>query len=412
MFPSVSDSILTVDDVTNKIREAVCSAPGLQNISMRGELLGFKRHTSGHAYFTILGKESRISCVLFRSNASSVLTWPKDGDEVLVRGRVDIYGARGSYQIYATTLLPLGAGAKARAKEMLMKQLEQEGLFDPRHKRPIPRYPQKVAVITSPTGAALQDIIKISSVRYPAARLLIVPSLMQGVSAHEEIVQAFVRCAGLPDLDLVILARGGGSRDDLDPFDNEAVVRAVRSCPVPVVTGLGHQIDSTLADLAADISAPTPSGAAERVFPDKMELLGTLRSTERVMWRDVAKRFQTLETALANAKRRLQFSFITSRCNPAAEFIENSYQQMKNYLLFRLSDSDAKLKSLAASLQSASPLTILSKGYAICRDESGAILRDVALLAPGQDISLQMRDGAARVQVQDVLPAGVEGSAD
>ncbi len=263
MFKFEKDAVFTVDEVTNKIREAIYASGELQNISVKGELLGCKKHSSGHASFTVIGAEARISCVLFRSNASSVILWPKDGDEVLVRGRVDVYGARGSYQIYATTLLPLGEGAKARAREILFKQLTAEGLFDIRHKRPLPSFPRKVALITSPTGAAVQDVIKIASIRYPASELLVIPSLMQGAAASSEIKEAFSKCAALQDISLVMLVRGGGSRDDLDTFDSEEVVRAVRSCPVPVITGLGHQIDKTLSDLAADAYAPTPSGAAE-----------------------------------------------------------------------------------------------------------------------------------------------------
>lgn len=404
MIPNAKDAIVTVDEVTNKIREAIFASPELQNVSVRGELLGFKLHTSGHAYFTVLGKESRISCVLFRSHAASILTWPKDGDEILVRGRLDIYGARGSYQIYATNLLPLGAGAKARAKEMLMKQLEQEGLFDPRHKRPIPQFPAKVAVITSSTGAALQDILNISSIRYPAARILVVPSLMQGIGAPQEITAAFAHCAKTEGLDLVILARGGGSRDDLDTFDNEQVVRAVRACPVPVVTGLGHQIDSTLADLAADLAAPTPSGAAERIFPDRQELFGAIHTAKRMMTTSLSRRLRNLDDVLSDSKRRLIFSFVTSRCNPVSDYLDNAYSQMRQNLNFRLNESDAKLKSLAAALQNASPLSILSKGYALCRDAEGSVIRDVAAMSTGQQVSLQLRDGFANARVDEVLP--------
>ena len=174
---------VSVDELTGSIRKAIFSCGELQNIAVCGELMGFKKHSSGHSYFTILGRESRISCVLFRSNASSVLSWPKDGDEVLVRGSVDVYGARGSYQIYASTLLPIGAGAKARAKEQLKNKLAQEGFFAPEVKRPIPLFPERAAVITSPTGAALQDIIKISSIRYPVADIIVIPSLMQRFAA-------------------------------------------------------------------------------------------------------------------------------------------------------------------------------------------------------------------------------------
>lgn len=396
------DPVLSVDDVTNKIREAICGSRELQGITVRGELLGFKRHTSGHAYFTILGKESRIACVLFRSNASQVLQWPKDGDEVLVRGRLDVYGARGSYQIYAATLLPLGEGAKARAKEMLKNKLTQEGLFDIRHKRPLPPFPERVAIITSPTGAALQDVIKISSIRCPSAELIVIPSLMQGITASREIVAAFGRCSRVQRLSLVLLVRGGGNRDDLDSFDDEQVVRAVRSCPVPVVTGLGHQIDSTLSDLAADFSAPTPSGAAERVFPDRRELIAYLAGAGRSMSSHLQKRVGRMLEAADDAKRRLAFALIKGRLQPAEDFLDSAENSMTASAVYRLGRAEAALRAAAEALQNSSPLTILAKGYAICRDESGGVLRDAASLEKNQDIQIQLRDGVAGAVVRDV----------
>lgn len=403
MILSGREAILTVDDVTEKLREAVCSSKELQNVAVRGELLGFKRHTSGHSYFTILGRETRVACVLFRSNASSIVMWPKDGDEVLVRGRLDIYGARGSYQIYATTLLPLGEGAKARAKELLMNQLTAEGLFDIRHKRPLPPFPSKVAVITSPTGAALQDVVKISSTRYPAASIVVVPSLMQGLGAPAEIASAFSRCARLRDVSLVMLVRGGGNRDDLDTFDNEQVVRAVRSCPVPVITGLGHQIDKTMADMAADATAPTPSGAAERVFPDSRELTSYLNGSARSMSSHIDKILNNTFYNLDNNERRLIFNITKGVYQPASDFIENTYAAMAGTMNYRINEAEARLASTAAALQSASPLTVLSRGYAICRNEAGEMLKDAASVKERDIIAVQLRDGLIDAAVRKVV---------
>lgn len=397
------DFVLSVDDVTNKIREAVCGSRDLQNMTVRGELLGFKRHTSGHTYFTILGKESRIACVLFRSNASQILRWPKDGDEVLVRGRLDVYGARGSYQIYASALLPLGEGAKARAKEMLKDRLTQEGLFDIRHKRPLPSFPERVALITSPTGAALQDVIKISGIRYPSADLIVIPSLMQGITSPQEIVAAFGKCGRIQNLSLVMLVRGGGNRDDLDAFDDEQVVRSLRSCPVPVVTGLGHQIDSTLSDLAADFAAPTPSGAAERVFPDSRELQSFLAGSGRSMGAHIQKRIARTLDATEDARRRMIFALAKGRLQPAEDFLGSAESTMTATAVYRINEAEARLRATAEALQSASPLTILSRGYAICRDGAGAALRDSASLSQGQSINIQMRDGTVGATVKKVL---------
>ncbi|MGD9639881.1 MAG: exodeoxyribonuclease VII large subunit [Synergistaceae bacterium] len=399
MFKFEKDAVFTVDEVTNKIREAIYASGELQNISVKGELLGFKKHSSGHAYFTVIGAEARISCVLFRSNASSVILWPKDGDEVLVRGRVDVYGARGSYQIYATTLLPLGEGAKARAREILFKQLTAEGLFDIRHKRPLPSFPRKVALITSPTGAAVQDVIKIASIRYPASELLVIPSLMQGAAASSEIKEAFSKCAALQDISLVMLVRGGGSRDDLDTFDSEEVVRAVRSCPVPVITGLGHQIDKTLSDLAADAYAPTPSGAAERVFPDSKELAAYLKSSMRSMNAHINKRAAKISSDLTDSKRRLLFSITRGVYIPASEFLNNARSSLSSNITYKLSEAEAKLSSAAGTLNNLSPLSVMSRGFTVCRDAEGNMIKDASSLSEKQRVGIFFRDGKAEAEV-------------
>lgn len=399
MFKFEKDAVFTVDEVTNKIREAIYASGDLQNISVKGELLGFKKHSSGHAYFTVIGAEARISCVLFRSNASSVILWPKDGDEVLVRGRVDVYGARGSYQIYATTLLPLGEGAKARAREILFKQLTAEGLFDIRHKRPLPSFPRKVALITSPTGAAVQDVIKIASIRYPASELLVIPSLMQGAAASSEIKEAFSKCAALQDISLVMLVRGGGSRDDLDTFDSEEVVRAVRSCPVPVITGLGHQIDKTLSDLAADAYAPTPSGAAERVFPDSKELTANLKSSMRSMNAHINKRAAKISSDLTDSKRRLLFSITRGVYIPASEFLNNARSSLSSNITYKLSEAEAKLSSAAGTLNNLSPLSVMSRGFTVCRDAEGNMIKDASSLSEKQRVGIFFRDGKAEAEV-------------
>lgn len=402
MFKYEKEAILTVDEVTNKIREALYASGEFQNISVRGELLGFKKHSSGHAYFTIIGAETRISCVLFRSNASSVILWPKDGDEVLVCGKVDVYGARGSYQIYATTLLPLGEGAKARAKEMLFQKLTAEGVFDIRHKRPLPLFPRKVAVITSPTGAAVQDVIKIASLRFPASEILVVPSLMQGTGASSEIRDAFSKCASMHDISLVMLVRGGGSRDDLDTFDTEDVVRSIRSSPVPVITGLGHQIDKTLSDLAADAEAPTPSGAAERVFPDSKELSAFIKGSMRSMHAHIYNKIIKINSDLSDSKKRLHFGITRGACLPASDYLNNVFSSLVSNLSYRLSKAETKLTSTAGALQSLSPLAVMSRGFTICRDSEGNMIKDVSALSEQQNIDIYFRDGHAEAGIKNI----------
>ncbi len=399
---ATNNKIITVDEMTASIKETLFREPLLQNLSVRGELLGFKLHSSGHAYFTLLGENSRVSCVLFRSYVNSVLVWPKDGDEVLVRGRADVYGARGAYQIYAVTLLPLGAGAKARAKEALRMRLEREGLFDARLKRPLPRYPERVAVITSPTGAALQDVLKLHALRFPCAEIVVVPSLMQGVGAAAEIASAFERARRIRGLSCLMLVRGGGNRDDLDIFDDETVVRAVRLCPVPVITGLGHQIDSTLADLAADAAAPTPSGAAERLFPDRESLRSALLDAERSMRGLLDGRAALMSHSLESIGRNIEHAIKLNHISPASSAVKNIDESLAAAASAKLKSEGSRFAYYASRLDGLSPLSLLAKGYAICEGESGEMLRSVSSLQEGARVGIIMRDGRAQAVVENI----------
>lgn len=395
------NNIITVDEMTAAVKEAVLREPSLQNLSVRGELLGFKLHTSGHAYFTLLGHDSRVSCVLFKSYAASVLTWPKDGDEVLVRGKIDVYGARGSYQIYAVSLLPLGIGAKARAKEALRLRLEKEGLFDTRLKRALPRYPSKVAVITSPTGAALQDVLKLHALRFPCAELIVIPSLMQGLEAAEEISLAFEMARRIEDLSCVMLVRGGGNRDDLDVFDDESVVRAVRLSPVPVITGLGHQIDSTLSDLAADAAAPTPSGAAERLFPDGRALDAVLSGSADRMRATLESKLSFAAHNILTLKRDIDSALNTRLILPYSDYIAKAKENLDSAVMRRLRGEEERLAAYAMRLESLSPLALLSRGYSICTMEGGETIRSVRTLVKGSRIRIRFSDGCAGAVIKD-----------
>lgn len=400
------EEILSVDELTARIRRAIVESLGLRNISLKGELSGLKRHESGHVYFSLLGKETRIACVLFRSSVTPVVAALRDGDEVFVKGSLDVYGARGLYQLYALLVLPLGEGAKARAKEMLRKRLALEGLFSPQNKRPLPLFPERVAIITSPTGAALQDVLKVSYSRWPYSELIVVPSLMQGVDAPDEIVSAFSKCAFLNGLSLVMLVRGGGSRSDLDTFDDERVVRAVRSCPVPVITGVGHQIDSTLSDLAADAFAPTPSAAAEKVFPDGKELAAYTDGAFHSLVANILKINEKYEVALTDTCGRLAFAVAKGIILPLEGHLDTAKSCLLSSAAHMISDAETKLAAVAGALHNASPLNILARGYAICYRESGEILREVTGLSFGDAIRICMRDGSFRAVVTEKRKAG------
>ena len=397
-----NNRIYTVDEMSCEIRKLICSDSTLQNISVRGELSGIKKHTSGHVYFNILGKESRVAAVLFKSNAYSVLSWPQDGDEVLVTGRVDVYSARGLYQVYANNILPLGAGAKARAKEMLKAKLEKEGLFSPYIKRPLPAVPMKVAVITSPTGAALQDVLKISLKRYPLTELLVVPSLMQGEGAYFEILKSFKKIALRNDIDVIMLVRGGGAREDLDIFDNEDIVRAIRSSKVPVITGLGHQIDSTLSDMVADAYSPTPSGAAEYVFPDKNEINKKLYLTCQLLSVKIKSVIDRYSDSLDSIKKSQAFTVKRVYIDPIEKALDYKFTTFKSVLYNNINIYKNKIAYFASVLNNLSPLKIIASGYLIAETSDRKRISSIKDAVVGSDIVLTLSDGVIGAEVKDI----------
>jgi exodeoxyribonuclease VII large subunit len=401
-------SAITVDYLSELIKIAVARTPELRNVAVRGELQNFKRNNSGHVYFTLTGSESRISCVLFRSQAASVMDWPEDGDEVMVTGSVDVYPKSGMYQLYATRILPLGLGAQSRAREELRALLERDGLFDVRHKRPLPKYPSKVAVVTSPTGAAIQDILKVSANRSPFVNIVIVPATVQGADAPLQVARALALCGRIAGVECVILARGGGAKDDLSPFDDERIVRAVRSCPVPVVTGVGHQTDSFLADLAADAALPTPSAAAERVFPDVRETLRFLMQARDRLALGVHSAHAGFHNMLERRDERI-LRLVSARMDEVERFLDGSSREMSVRMAGTIKRNERVLSSAATALDAFSPLAVLGRGYAICRDASGAAVRSVEGLSPGDLLNIRFRDGDADAVVKN-LHGGAESS--
>ncbi|NLG86158.1 MAG: exodeoxyribonuclease VII large subunit, partial [Firmicutes bacterium] len=264
--------VYTVTELTQLVKENMEDDPRLDGIWVRGEIGTFKCHSSGHVYFTLKDSKSLLRCVMFRSFAVRLRFQPSAGLMVLVLGQIGVYERDGAYQLYVRELQPDGLGAEYLALEQSKQRLAQEGLLSPERKRPLPALPKKVAVVTSPVGAALQDIIAVARRRFAGIEILLCPVLVQGAQSPRQIVQALRRLNQLAGVDVVILARGGGSREDLWAFNDEQVARQVAASKVPLVSAVGHEVDYTLADLAADVRAPTPSAAAELVFPDRRQL--------------------------------------------------------------------------------------------------------------------------------------------
>ena len=393
-------SELTVDELNAYIQALFNSDLTLKALVVSGEIAEFKRHTSGHCYFTLLGVETRISCALFRRDAEALPQWPQNGDKVLIEGSAGVYPQRGAYQLYARRVIPVGAGAIDRARQELRKRLEAEGLFHPAHKRPIPPCPARAAVVTSATGAALRDVLRISSRRYPLCEIFVVPAQVQGATAPEEIVRALGRAGRLPDLDCVLLVRGGGSREDLTPFDDERVVRAVRNCPRPVVCGVGHEIDSTLCDLAADLTASTPSAAAEMVFPDGALLLSGLVRAGRRLETAMRRRLQAGEDHCSRAMARIGAA-LARRGEAVRGELQGRLREMSAAMNLRLRDAQGQVERRAALLEGLSPLSALARGF-VTAERGGRRLLSVREAEVGAELSLCFQDGRADCRVESL----------
>jgi exodeoxyribonuclease VII large subunit len=401
VFTNPSSAIQTVDELSNTIKAVITGSSLLRNVAVKGEIQNFKRHGSGHVYFTIAGNESKIASVLFRSYAFAVTAWPQDGDEALVTGSIDVYPKGGTYQLYATHIMPIGLGAQQRAKEALRAALEREGLFDIRHKRPLPKYPSKVAVITSPTGAAIRDILEVSANRAPFIDIVLIPATVQGFEAPAQVAHALSAAGTLAGVNCVILARGGGAKDDLSPFDDERIVRAVRSCPIPVVTGVGHQIDISLADLAADIALPTPSAAAETVFPDMGETLGILLASQDMI-RSASLRRLEMSISLTEKNRDKLLYTVNLILSGNENLLLDATREIERRFVNSIEKRESFLSQAASTLDALSPLAVLGRGFSICRDANGRVIKNSSSVKSGDRVSICFHSGSAEADISSV----------
>lgn len=304
LIPKQSESrVYSVEELNRQIRSLIEGE--LPLVWVQGELSNFKAHTSGHFYFSLKDSKSQISAVMFRGFNSKLRFRPTDGTEVIVRGRVTVYEPRGNYQITCETMEPVGAGALQKAFEQLKEKLKAEGLFDAKRKRPLPTFPRLIAVVTSPTGAAVKDILNILSRRNKSTEVIIVPTIVQGEAAAPKIVEALDMAYRIPGVEAIIVGRGGGSIEDMWCFNDETVARKISQSPVPIVSAVGHEIDFTIADFVADLRAPTPSAAAELVVKNVLDLTSRLQSLRRVLELSMQKHLRTEKEKLRGAMGRL-----------------------------------------------------------------------------------------------------------
>ncbi len=370
LFASVSpDGAWTVSQVAHRVRAVV--EAGLEPLWVRGEVSGFKAWQSGHWYFALRDRSAQLRCVMFQKDNRRLPMEPQDGMQVFIFARPTVWETKGELRLTVVDLLSTEAGGLwQQAFEKAKAALAKDGLLDPARKRRLPPYPRRIAVVTSPDGAALRDIIAVTRRRWPIAELLVIPTRVQGEGAEAEICRALALLCRLEQLDVAIIGRGGGSREDLWTFNHERVARAVAALPVPVISAVGHETDVTLCDLVADMRAPTPSAAAEAATPDRADVLADLGH---------------LGVRLARA--------LSARTGRAAERLDRVRDRLTATVERRLERHRHELATLAGRLDALSPLRILERGYALARDGDGRVLKRVAQFPPGLRFRLRVTDG-------------------
>ena len=396
------DQTLSVTALNLYIRDLLDSQRTLANVGVRGELSNYKIYPSGHHYFTLKDSESSLKCVMFKGSASRLRFRPENGMGVTVWGRVSVYPRDGAYQLYATQIIPEGTGDLQIAFEQLKAKLEGEGLFDPAHKKPLPRFPERIAIITSAAGAAVHDMIRILGKRWPMTKILLLPVRVQGVEAPAEIAGA-IRYANEFDVaDLIITGRGGGSIEDLWAFNDERVARAIYASRLPVISAVGHEPDVTISDYVADRRASTPSNAAEIAVPDCREIAEVLAGFELRASQSMRKQLNTLRERLdVCAQRRVLTDPMTLVDNRRME-LDRSRERLASAEEKILAVKRQRFVASTAKLEAMSPLKVLTRGYAIADDEKGNAIRSAGQLHNGDRITLRLSDGRANCRVEDV----------
>ncbi len=396
-------SVLSVSDLNEYVRRTLASDPMLHGISVRGEISNFKRHISGHVYFSLKDDASRIACVMFRQYAQSLSFAPSDGVRVVLIGSAGLYTAAGSYQFYAEGMTRDGLGELYQRYLLLKDRLEKEGLFDAARKRPLPLLPRAVGVVTSPTGAVFHDILTVARRRFPGMHIILRPTLVQGEGAARDISEGIFEAALQDEVDVVIIGRGGGSIEDLWAFNEEQVVRAISRCPKPVISAVGHETDVTLSDFAADVRAATPSAAAELAVPDKSELERAVQTLGSGLLYAARNCLAGRSALLGDLDRRL------GSCNPGLRYaaagrrIALCAQKIAMACERKLMSLGTPLDRLAGRLAGVSPQKTLRRGYVIAL---GADRPVTGIMQVPDRMSLVFHDGRAEVKTMRVEMGG------
>lgn len=392
---------LTVSALNNYIKKVLDNDFILSNSNITGEISNFKIHSSGHIYFSLKDEHSKINCIMFRSAAKGLNFMPENGMKVVVKGRVSVYEKDGAYQLYCDEMKPEGMGELYIAFEKLKSKLQNEGLFDEEHKRPIPAYANKIGVITSPTGAAIRDIINVTKRRNRNVELVIYPALVQGINASKDIIKGIENLNRIEDIDIIILARGGGSIEELWCFNDESLALAVYNSKKPIITGVGHEIDYTIVDFVGDRRAPTPSAAAEIAVFNLQEFKSKILSYKNTM-------SAIINMILIEKKSKLDLMKKNLSTNSPRVRIVNEYnnidrlREIINIKIKRRIEKDKERLGKASALLSAhNPLNILNKGYAIIEDNNRNVISNIGVLKEAGSIKVTLKDGSTEIMLAD-----------
>ena len=393
--------IFSVTEVNELVKLLLDNEPMLSGICVRGEISNYKMYPSGHHYFSLKDPTGAIRCVMFKGQALRLRFRPENGMKVLVTGRVSVFPRDGAYQLYCDTMTPEGAGDLALAFEQLKEQLYKEGLFDEAHKKPLPRFPERIAIVTSSAGAAVHDMIRILRRRYPIARVLLLPVRVQGAEAPPEIAGPIRYADKWKIGDVIITGRGGGSMEDLWAFNDERVARAIYACETPVISAVGHEPDVTISDFVADARASTPSNAAEIAVPDMAELLRTLDAAHSRMTQSIRRDIATHSRRLESLSKKRVLTDPTAYLADRRQDVDHMTHRLCAAMRVVTDVQNRRFGALAASLDALSPLKVLGRGYALAQQPDGTVLRSADQARIGETLRLRLADGALRCQVKE-----------
>lgn len=428
-------TIYSVSQLNNEIKELLDTVPGYRNLLVQGEISNYKAHSSGHHYMSLKDEGASINAVMFRSDAMRLKFRLENGMKVIVRARVSSFPRTGQVQLYISEVIPDGAGALNLAFEQLKAKLQAEGLFDPMCKKPIPRMPRKIALVTSPTGAAVRDMIRILGRRWPLAEVTLYPALVQGQGAADSIARAIGLANAIGDADVILCGRGGGSMEDLWAFNEEAVARAIFASEIPVISAVGHEPDVTIADFVADLRAPTPSGAAELAVPDRAEYALSLRTLDTRLHAAALGQVQRQRRQLDGLQQRLEARNPTRYIEEKRVLLDRTTDRLFAAFPAYLAREEQKLTLLrrrllaagkdgvqrrrlrfartVATLDAISPLRVLARGYAVAnKGVRGAVITDASMLKAGDTLHIRFAKGAANCRVTDIEEERNNGGKD